>query len=242
MPPEIEHQFPRLCYLGSLPVEATSASMMLLYRSLESFPKDRLAIVQTTDGTPLHNHADRQIREVPYYQLPPLFRRGWYFMRMRHPRLFWNLLSMHASWQARKAASLIAPFRPDGILTIHEKFGWLTAHRLAERLKVPLHLVLHDEWSRNLLMAPGLAGRFETAFGAVYRSAGSRLCISPYMEQEYHRRFGASGTVLYPSWSRKRQIYNSPPSGIRRAEGPLTVAYGGNVFHQGYWEALRCLA
>lgn len=242
MPLEIDSQFPRLCYLGSLPVEATSASMMLLYRLLESFPKERLAIVQTTDGTQAKIQADRQIPGASYYQLPPLFRRGWYRMRMRHPRLFWNVLNVHASWQARKAARLIAPFRPDAILTIHEKFGWLTAHKLAEHLKVPLHLVLHDEWSRNVPMAPELAGRFEKEFGAVYRSAASRLCISPYMEEEYRRRYGASGTVLYPSWARNRRVFDAPPPGLRRAEGPLTVAYGGNVFHQGYWESLRCLA
>lgn len=237
-----DNQYPRLCYLGSLQVEATSASMMLLHRLLEGYPADRLNIVHVNEDDRASEQPERRIKNVRYFQLPPSFRRGWFFTRMRAPGLFWMMLQAHASWQARKAAKLLAPFHPDAVLTIHELFGWLTATKLAKRLNVPLHLALHDEWFRNIPMAPSLVNRFETYFGRVYRSAASRLCISPYMEQEYARRFGARGTVLYPSRARDGQYHDSPPASLNRAGGPLTVAYGGNVFHKGYWESLRCLA
>ena len=237
-----EQKVPKLCYLGSLPVEATSASMMLLYRLLEGFPTDQLTVVHVTEGDPAPDKVDRQIPGIRYHQLPPSFRRGWYFTRMRHPRLFWTMLEMHSEWQARKAALKIAPFRPEAILTIHELFGWVIAGKLARNLEVPLHVVLHDEWFRNIPMAAPLVGRFESSFGEVYRSAASRLCISPYMEKEYARRWGASGTVLYPSRARASQRYPEPPAGLSRAGEPLRVAYGGNVFHKGYWESLRLVA
>lgn len=234
--------YPRLCYLGSLQVEATSASMMLLYRLLETYPPDRLHIIHVIEDGYLPERTDRRIKNVRYFQLPPVFRRGWYFTRMRVPRLFWIMLEVHAWWQARRAARLMAPFRPEAVVTIHDMFGWLTAAKLARRLKVPLHLILHDDWFRNVPMARILTVRFEASFGRIYRSAASRLCISPYMEQEYARRYGAHGTVLYPSRARAGPSYQSPPANLGRNDEPLKVAYGGNVFHQGYWEALRHLA
>jgi len=215
---------------------------MLLYRLLEHYPADRLNIVQVLEEDELREQPERRIPGAHYSQLAPSFRRGWYFTRMRTPRLFWSMLQTHSWWQARKAAKLLAPFRPQAILTIHELFGWVTAAKLASLLKVPLHLVLHDEWFRNVPMSPKLVQQFEASFGSVYRSAASRLCISPYMEQDYARRFGAAGTVLYPSRSRTSQSFQTPPAELRGTGTALKVAYGGNVFHKGYWESLRLLA
>jgi len=216
--------------------------MMLLYRLLETYPSDRLVVIHAVEDDPMPERPDRRIKDVRYFDLHPSFTRGWYFTRMRVPGLFWVMLKVHAWWQARRAAKLVESFRPEVILTIHEQFGWLTAASLARRLDLPLHFVLHDEWFRNIPMAEALKPRFERAFGSVYRAAASRLCVSPYMEQEYGRRYGAPGTVLYPSRSRTSPGYPSPPAGLGRTAEPLKVAYGGNVFHQGYWEALRQMA
>jgi hypothetical protein len=161
---------------------------------------------------------------------------------MRLPRIFWILLKAHARWQANRAAKALADFKPERILTIQEQFGWLTAAELARRLDVPLNLILHDDWYRNLPMAASLKPRFEREIGSVYRSATSRLCISPYMESQYAKRYGAPGTVLYPSRSRNGITFDSPPEFPNQKEEPLKFAYGGNVFHKGYWESLRDLA
>jgi hypothetical protein len=216
--------------------------MMLLYRLLETYPPDRLRVIHHIECGYLSEQPDCRIKSVRYFQLPPVLRRGWYFTRMRVPRLFWIMLEAHAWWQARQAARLMAPFRPDAVVTIHDMFGWLTAAKLARRLNVPLHLVLHDYWFRNIPMAESLKPKFDQLFGSVYRSAASRLCISPYMEQDYARRYGASGTVLYPSRGRDSADHKHPPAKVGKTGEPLSVAYGGNVFHKGYWEALRHLA
>jgi hypothetical protein len=161
---------------------------------------------------------------------------------MRLPRIFWILLKAHARWQARRAARVLADFKPERILTIQEQFGWLTAAELARRLDVPLNLILHDDWYRNLPMAAALKPKFEEEIGSVYRSAASRLCISPYMEVQYAIRYGAAGTVLYPSRARNGMTFNTPPESTSKNAGALKFAYGGNVFHKGYWESLRDLA
>ncbi|MDB6030413.1 MAG: hypothetical protein JWM16_751 [Verrucomicrobiales bacterium] len=238
-----EGNFQRVCYVGSLPVEETTASMMFLYRLLETLPPDCVRIIHTKDDIRVADRPDRRLPRVRYDQLLPLFRRGWYFARMRFPRLFWAMLETHSWWQARQAAKALGAFRPDAIVTIHEQFGWLTAAKLARRLHVPLHLLLHDNWFRNIPMADKLKLRFEQASASVYRQAKSRLCISPYMEEEYGRRYGVPGTVLYPFRGANTPRYDSPPESLAwHTAEPLRVAYAGNVFHQGYWEALRHLA
>ena len=77
-------------------------------------------------------------------------------------------------------------------------FSWLAASVFAERNKLPLHLIVHDEWPQS-----AITGRIKSwmnkRFCKVYRKAASRLCVSPAMVEEYERRYGVRGTVLYPS-------------------------------------------
>jgi hypothetical protein len=173
--------------------------------------------------------------------MAPAFERGWYYSRMRLPRLYWAMLAVDARWQASRTARLLGTFRPEAILTIHDGFGWLTAAKLAQRLRVPLHLIMHDDWQRNIPMAEWLKPRFEETFGSIYRSAASRLCISPYMVEDYARRFQATGTVLYPIRDSKAPHHTAPPDPAA-ATAPLKVAFAGNLWHQGNWQSLRILA
>jgi hypothetical protein len=234
--------YPRLCYLGSVNVEETSGGMMLLYRLLESYPPDRLLVIHIDEGDNYPSRPDRRIKNIPYHELRQNVGRGWFFSRMQLPRVFWMMQETQARLKAREAARVMAPFRPDAILTVHELFGWMTASKLATQLKVPLHLVMHDEWFRNIPMSPLLPPRFEALFGRIYRSSSSRLCISPYMEEEYGRRYGARGTVLYPMRGRAGATQQSPRAATGHSGARLKVAYGGNLYHKGYWGALREMA
>lgn len=234
-----EFLLPRLLYLGSLTVEATSAGQLQLYRLLRNYPPDRLHIVEANCGV---SRQPYRITDVPYTELKPAFRRGWFFARNRMPKLYWWALNLHSAWQARRAARLIAPFRPDAVLTIHDGLGWFTAEKLARALRVPLHLILHDDWIRNLPMAVTLKTKFDAHFKGTYRSAASRLCISPFMEETYTARYGVHGTILYPTRNPEFGHFKSPPIRANRKTSALTVAYAGNIFHCGYGEALRNLA
>ena len=157
--------YPRLCYVGSVNVEETSAGMMLLYRLIESYPADRLQVIQIDEGDNYPTERDRRIKNIRYHELRQNVGRGWYFSRMRLPRIFWMMQTAQAQLKAREAARLLGSFRPDAILTVHELFGWVTASELAAYLKVPLHLVMHDEWFRNLSMSPALPARFRKVPG-----------------------------------------------------------------------------
>lgn len=230
----------RLVYLGGVEVAATSAGQMQLFRLLSGWPPEQLRVIEAECR--IASAPDRRLPGVRYQMLEPAFQRGWYFARMRIPTLFWAMMEAHAAWQARRAARLLGSFRPEAVLTIHERFSWLTAAKLARRLGVPLHLVLHDDWFRNVPMATRLQARFERVFGEVYRAAATRFCISPGMEETYAVRFGARGTVLYPTQGADTLRHESPPPALSDPTRPLDIAYAGNVFNVGYWEALRCLA
>ncbi|MFT3781732.1 MAG: glycosyltransferase [Nibricoccus sp.] len=230
---------PHLCYYGNIPVEATSAGPAQLYRILHTYPTERLRIIEA-DCKP--SQPQRRILGANYSSLMPAFERGWYFARMRAPRLFWMMLEAESWRQARLVQASLKGFPVEAILAIHEGFGWYMAARIAQRLRVPLHLILHDDWFRCIPMAPLLKERFERAFGAVYRAASGRLCISPYMEEEYARRFGAPGRVLYPVRDPKAPQPTEPPVRLSANSKELTVAYAGNLWHKSNWESLRNLA
>jgi len=230
---------PHLCYFGNLPVEATSAGPAQLYRILHTYPADRLRIIEADCQPSL---PERRIQGVQYHSLMPLFERGWYFSRMRLPRVFWTMMEVEAWRQARLVKSTLNTFPIEGILGIHEGFGWYIAAKAAQHLRVPLHLIMHDDWFRCIPMAPALKTKFEHVFGSVYRAAASRLCISPYMEEEYARRFGALGDVLYPVRDPKAPQPTTPPTELSIVTKGLTVAYAGNLWHKGNWESLRNLA
>ena len=89
------------------------------------------------------------------------------------------------------------------------------------------------EWFR-----PWLDGEF----GRVYRQAVSRLCVSPFMCEAYRERYGAEGTVLYPSRAADCPSFDAPPERIARNDHPFTVAFGGTINSPGYVNALVNLA
>lgn len=230
---------PHLLYLGGVTVEESSAGPLQLYRLLGEYPRQRLCVVEADCGV---SDKDRRLAGVQYLELKAMMLRGWYFARTRAPSLFWPAFHTHALLQSYRALKLIAPFKPEAVVTVHDGFAWVTAAKLAERLRVPLHLILHDDWFRNLEMAGSLETRFEGYFGRVYRAAEGRFCVSPSMESEYGRRFAAQGTVLYPIRNADSPLGRSHRRTPANAYPTLNVAYAGNIFNPGNWEALRYVA
>jgi hypothetical protein len=137
------------------------------------------------------------------------------------------------AWQyyevPRRIAALAARFRPEAIVTISHVSGWLCAWQLAADRRIPFHMVAHDDlvyanrfprWSR---------GWAERKFGEAYRAARSRLCISEAMAEEYERRFGAAGTVIYPTRGIATPAASAVAPRVSRALPSLTFAYAGSI-------------
>lgn len=225
---------PRLLYLGDVPVEAAYHGRLYLYRLLERYPADRLRILEA--GL-LVSQPARRLAGVRYEdRRPPLVR----LARTRFAPLYWSTLQLLARTRARRLARVVRDFRPEAILSVAQGLSCVTAAGLADEIGVPLHLICHDDWHLESLHGGAADGR--DLFGAVYRGAASRLCISPAAVETFEGRYGARGSVLYPIRSADGLGFNEPPERLARPSQGLTCAFAGTVANKATVAALRRLA
>ena len=220
---------PRIVYVGDVPVEASYHGSALLYRLLSDYPAEKLTIVETAT----ESHRQRRLPNVNYIN-HPIGKPRWLNTRF-HPYA--------VAWFTR-AAPRIAPQigqSLDGfeaVLTVAHGFGWLAAAEIAKRRNVPLHLMIHDDWPRVADVAPLFRNRLDERFARVYRQAQSRLCVSAGMSRFYEERYGAPGSVIYPSRAAACPDYDEPPSHLADNDKPFTMAFAGTINSNGYIEAL----
>jgi glycosyltransferase involved in cell wall biosynthesis len=229
---ELSRELPRLLYLGDVPVEASYHGSALLYRLIEHFPPDRIAIIEA--GV-VASQQKRRIAGVAYHaRLLPLRR----LQTTRFAPWYTVACTRGAALRAGTLEGVVRACYPEAILTVAHEYSWLSAAALARRLKLPLHLVCHDEWARSGTMQVWK----ERVFGQVYRMATSRLCVSPFMADEYQRRYGAEGLVLYPSRAADAVAQREPPSRLGVSSTTFTCVFAGTINSRGAVRALQQLA
>ena len=227
-----EPSVPRLLYLGEVPVEASYHGSALIYRLLQRYPADRLAIVETNLYRP---GTDRRLTGVRHLTLT-IGRR-----RLLHSRLhswYSRWLLVRAGRRVAAVSALLEPFSPQAVLTVAHGYAWVTAARYAERAGLPLHLIVHDDWPR---VAPA-RHVVERYFARIYRQAASRLCVSPSMAEEYERRYGPKGTVLLPARAPDARVFDGVAARLRGAAGGPVFAFAGTINSPGYVRLLQQLA
>lgn len=227
---------PRLLYLADVPVEPTVYGSALIYRLLQDYPPEKLVIMESNYS---RSDPNRRLQNVRHITLPVGI------SRLYHSRLSrwygsWFLVS--ARKRQRKMARLLNGFKPEAILTVTHGFSWLTAAAYAERQALPLHLILHDEWAKDLNVVECLRPGMDKTFGHYYRYAASRFCVSPYMAEQYRVRYGVEGQVLYPSRAADAPCFDKPPEQLLAPKTAPVFAYGGTVNFSGYPKVLRHVA
>ena len=229
-------RLPQLVYLADVPVESSYHGSALLFRLLRDWPAERLRVIESDL---LRSKPDRRLPGVHYAEL----RIGSYrLLHTRFAQWYGVWLLKAAGRSVNRVTGLLAGFRPDAVLTVTQGFSWLTAARFAAQHGLPLHLICHDDLPRSTLILKCVAPWLEREFGCVYRKAASRLCVSPFMNEEYRRRYDAEGTVLYPSRAADAPKFNTPPDRLARNDHPFTVAFCGTINSSGYVRALKALA
>lgn len=212
---------PRLAYLADVPVESSQHGSALMFRALEQYPIDRLRVIETG----LASLPERRLPGVRYANVP-IGNRRWLNSRLHGVYSAW--LTYLAPLYATRAQTALAGFEPDAVVTVGHGIGWVAAAAMAARLGVPLHLIVHDDWPRVSTIPAWMRGWLDRRFGDVYRSARTRLCISPFMAEAYQRRYGIAASVMYPSRSSDCPVFDPlPPREIAEAEA-IVVGYGGN--------------
>jgi glycosyltransferase involved in cell wall biosynthesis len=136
---------------------------------------------------------------------------------------------------------LIGDFIPEAVLTVAHGTLWISAAEFAGKRRLPLHLLVHDDWPTVTPVPGALRSTLNQHFGRRFRQAASRLCVSPFMRDVYRERYGVEGNVLYPCRASDAVSFDQPP--MRRAGvTQITVAYAGTINSGGYAELLRLVA
>jgi hypothetical protein len=217
-------------------VEASYHGSALLYRLLQNYPKERLRVVETTLQRSL---PERRLASVTYDALP-VGRQRW--LNTRFHALVATCYTLRARGLARQMTSLLKGFAPEAVLSVAHGFSWLTAAEYARQHQLPLHLIVHDDCPTVMRLVDLARGWFNRKFGSIYREAASRMCVSPYMVEVYRERYGAGGTVLYPSRAANAPIYSEPPARLQDRDRPLVYAFAGTMNTGGHVRAVRDLA
>ncbi|HEY8067162.1 MAG TPA: glycosyltransferase [Methylosinus sp.] len=218
-----------LLYCGCLPVERSRHGSLFLYRLLESWPAERLRIVEGYLGPSDAAHRLPGVRYAALTRKPPRLQ------TTRFAPCFEAALERVAAFDAHRLARRVADWRVDAVVTVGQYNSWRTAAAFAARRGLPLHLIVHDDWPRMSLRGEAHRRAIDRQFGAVYRRAASRLCISARMAEDYAARYGVEGSVLPPFRSRDASV----PAPTVRPDRPFTLAFAGSVYSPGYVAALR---
>jgi glycosyltransferase involved in cell wall biosynthesis len=227
-----DRPLPRLLYVGDVPVEASYHGSALIYRLLQRYPADRLRIIETNLFRP---GTDRRLPDVHHATLSI----GWpRLLQTRMHDWYGRWLLTRARSRTPKLRALLAGFLPDSVLTVAHGYSWLTAAQYAEDSRVPLHVIVHDDWPRLAAAQPLV----EREFARVYRQAASRLCVSPFMAEEYERRYGAAGTVLMPARAPDARTFTGLPERLQQDMGGPVIAFAGTINSPGYATLLSDLA
>lgn len=228
-------ELPRLAYIGDVTVENSTHGAGLLFRLLQDYPPDKLLVVE---GWPRMSHPARRLPGVTYRQFALWPKRG----RSRLGLLAGTWLALSAPENAGRLWRSLSEFGPEAVLTVPDGYTWLVAGQLSGDAGLALHLIIHDHWRSLLDVHPRTEPWLDRRFGALYRSAASRLCVSPFMEEEYRHRYGVAGEVLYPSRPKDCPSFDGAPQTYSKNGGPLVGAYAGRVFIEGYAPLIAGLA
>ena len=224
----------RLLYVGDVPVEASYHGSALLHRLLSDYPPEQLTIIETaTESQPA-----RRLPNVNYISYP--IGKARLLNTRFHPyAMAW--FSQAGTRAAPKISQSVNGFDFEGVLTVAHGFGWLAAARIASRRRVPLHLMVHDDWPRAVDIAPRFRNWLDAQFAGVYRQAQSRLCVSPAMSRAYLERYGEPAEIIYPTRAPGCPDFATPPENLAHNGRPFTIAFAGTINSNGYIRALRVL-
>ena len=211
-------KLPKILYISDVPVELSSAGATLIYRLLEYYPKDKLQIVQ---GVSVIKNQPR-IPGVSYHISKSPIERLRYTRFAKYSK---GLFLTSGLIELGKLKKIINDYKPDVILTVGFRLMWINAFRLSKQFKIPLYVILHDDW-----LTTENYGKWQNylvgLFGKMYKHAAERFCISPAMEKYYHSLYGMNGKILYPSRGKNDPVF---PVISKKNKG-LKFCYAGSLF------------
>ena len=229
-------QLPKLLYLGDVPVESTVYGAALLHRLLAAYPPGKLLILE---GNPWKSKPEHRLASVKYGSFPLGHAR---LLNSRCQNVYGSCLFARAQSRWRRIDKTLGAFSPEAVVTVTHGYSWLSAADYARRKRLPLHLILHDDWPGHNLVVDPLRAHACRLLEKYYRHAASRLCISTGMAETYEREFSTAGTVLYPCAEPGVEGFSEPPKvSLRRHYGPV-IGFGGTINGSGQARTVKRVA
>jgi glycosyltransferase involved in cell wall biosynthesis len=223
-----------LLYVGDVPVEASYHGSALLHRLLSDYPHEKLTIIETAT----RSEPSRRLPQVAYISHPIATQR-WLNTRFHPYAVAW--FTQTGKRRAARISQSLNGFNAEGVLTVAHGFGWLAAAHIASKRRLPLHLMIHDDWPRVASVPASFRKSLDERFASVYRQAKSRLCVSQAMSNAYSERYGKRAEVVYPSRARDCPEFEAPPARLAHNDQPFTIAFAGTINSDGYSRALLAL-
>lgn len=212
---------PRLLYVGDVPISNSFGGAVQLYRLLRNYPADNLVVCAPHAGKaprlPGVRHVDFDAR------WPRL-------LRTRYSAAYCAWISWRWYSVPYWSRALVRDFRPTAVLTISQTSGWILAWRLAQREKLPLFMLVHDDHVFYRHLPPYLWTWAQQRFAEAYRNAAGRFCISEQMSAEYNRRYAIPAETLLPSRDPQNPVFNEPAPQTSAVKRALTFVFAGSVY------------
>lgn len=208
-------------------------------RLLRDYPADRLFWVDhVSHETPLRD-GDWPGPEIPRLSLAMLRRPNRAGLRWMMELGNWTF---HAEHVAAQMAEWAGARGVEAVLGIGPGVSVWTSCLAARRLRVPLHLWVHDDpdaYAAGHHCAAPLRWHLRRRFRLAYREAGARYVISEPMREYYREQTGCDATVLPPSIGEMSRTL--PNSCLRQASnegsGAVRIGFAGSVTGTRAWEA-----
>jgi hypothetical protein len=232
---------PRLLVISNTNIEATASGALALFRLFQEYPPEKLMVFGRPPSSWAHEVvriAGAKYRDIGF----PIPRAV--LMRFNP---FWPvaMASYVRSWTSQ-ILSAAKSFRPQAVFTVAEAFHCFLADSVARKLSVPLHVVVHDDWTYHQVLRhsawtkPAARWACDRAMGAVLRKAATRFVVSPGMREEFQSRYQTTFDVLYPSRGEDSPLPKLRAQAVPEGSGPV-YAYAGTIHHQWVINSLRTM-
>lgn len=210
----------RVLIITSTPPIPSGGGSMLLYRHF--CERNDFDISVVTDNPQICDY------DLPYQFT--LLKHSQVWNRLLKTRFSKPLHSLAHLWFGIKIPADVwqqaQSFAPDAVLTVAGSWSWTSrlAHRVAQRLDVPLVSSFMDWWYYNQIYSNWAAPKIESVYRKIYQQSELALCISEGMQEAMGKH--PNSTVIYPIGS-PRQTANKAQ--LAAKNNKFTLAFGGNL-------------
>ncbi|MCU0839750.1 MAG: hypothetical protein MUE49_13670 [Rhodospirillales bacterium] len=215
--------FPRLAVISDVTVRDGDGCSQALFRLLESYPRDRLTIVQLRERS---GNGRRALDGAEYVNMPTPWNRL-LFTRLHGVIAIFEYF--YRSLRYASVASRVKRENPEIVLTVIEKLGWITAFKVAQRLRLPLHVIVYDGPEHWYAYHPVLGSAIIRVARRTLRYAQTRHSISIPLEAKMAEISGVSGSVLLPFRSQSDEPLARQLSQIPRTAEHRSAVYFGSI-------------